>query len=83
MKILITGSGGLIGSELCNYFGALKYKIIGIDNNQRKSFFGAGGSVDWKIKYLKENLNNYVHFNVDIRDKKSYIKFLKNLNLMQ
>ena len=51
MKILITGSGGLIGSELCNYFGALKYKIIGIDNNQRKFFFGPGGSVDWKIKY--------------------------------
>lgn len=77
MKILITGSGGLIGSELCNYFGALKYKIIGIDNNQRKSFFGPGGSVDWKIKYLKEKLKNYEHFNLDIRDKKKLFKIFK------
>ena len=51
MKVLVTGSGGLIGSEVCNYFDSLKYKIIGIDNNQRKFFFGSSGSVSWKINF--------------------------------
>jgi len=77
MKILVTGSGGLIGSEVCNYFNSLKYKIIGIDNNQRKSFFGSSGSVSWKIKFLKESLLNYTHYNVDIRDKENIFKIFK------
>lgn len=77
MKILITGSGGLIGSELCNYFDNLNYKIIGIDNDQRKLFFGKNGSVNWKIKELKENLKNYTHHNIDIRDKKKLLYIFK------
>ena len=77
MKILITGSGGLIGSELCDYFDKLNYKIIGIDNDQRKLFFGKNGSVNWKIKELKQNLKNYTHYNIDIRDKKKLFKIFK------
>ena len=77
MKILVTGSGGLIGSAVCEYFSSLKYKIIGIDNNQRKFFFGKNGSVNWKIKFLKEKLSNYVHFDLDITDKKKLIRIFK------
>ena len=71
MLILVTGSGGLIGSEVCNFFHSQNYKIIGIDNNQRKKFFGNGGSVTWQIKFLKEKLNNYNHLSIDIRQKRS------------
>ncbi len=70
MKILVTGSGGLIGSEVCAYFDSLNCQILGIDNNYRKLFFGNHGSVSWKIDYLKNKLLNYEHFNVDITDKK-------------
>ena len=77
MKILVTGSGGLIGSAVCEYFSILKYKVIGIDNNHRKFFFGKNGSVNWKIKYLQEKLPNYVHFNVDIRNKKKLTQIFR------
>ena len=39
-SVLVTGSCGLIGSEVCCYFGALGSTIIGIDNNDRAVFFG-------------------------------------------
>ena len=77
MLILVTGSGGLIGSEVCNFFHSQNYKIIGIDNNQRKKFFGNGGSVTWQIKFLKEKLNNYNHLSIDIRQKKEVFKIFK------
>ena len=43
MKILVTGSSGLIGSEVCTYFAKQGYKIHGVDNNQRAVFFGPQG----------------------------------------
>jgi CDP-paratose 2-epimerase len=39
-KILVTGSNGLIGSEVCVYFGQRGLAVHGIDNNQRRVFFG-------------------------------------------
>ena len=43
MKLLVTGSNGLIGSEVCVYFGSRKWNIHGLDNNQRAVFFGPEG----------------------------------------
>ncbi|MBI1768773.1 MAG: NAD-dependent epimerase/dehydratase family protein [Bacteroidetes bacterium] len=68
MKIaLITGSGGLIGSEAARFFSSHFDTIVGIDNNQREYFFGKDGSVNWNINRLKETVNNYIHLNADIR----------------
>ena len=53
--ILITGSGGLIGSAVSNYFLRKKIKIIGIENNQRKKFFGKNGDIKNNIIELKKN----------------------------
>ena len=36
--ILITGSGGLIGSQAVKYFSEKGYSIVGIDDNHRKYF---------------------------------------------
>ena len=39
--LLVTGSSGLIGSEVCVYFAReLGYTVHGVDNNQRAVFFG-------------------------------------------
>ena len=43
MKVLITGSSGLIGSEAVRYFDRRKARVYGIDNNMRADFFGPGG----------------------------------------
>jgi len=66
-KILITGSGGLIGSEAVEYYCNKGYTVIGIDNNFREYFFGNQGSVSWRIEELSKH-KNYIHYNVDIRN---------------
>src|SRR5262249_33466628 len=45
--VLVTGSSGLIGSEVCTYFAEAGYSVHGIDNNQRASFFGPEGDTRW------------------------------------
>ena len=53
---LITGSCGLVGSESSIFFANKGFKIIGIDNNTRKFFFGKDGDITWVKKKLKKNL---------------------------
>ena len=57
--VLITGSAGLIGSEAVEFFAKKKFKIIGIDNNYRKFFFGNSGSVGKRNQQLKKQYKNY------------------------
>ena len=63
--ILITGSCGLIGSETAKFFLKKKFRVIGIDNNFRKKFFGTDASTSWIKKILISN-KNYKHYNVNI-----------------
>lgn len=69
--LIVTGSCGLIGSamvrSLCNQFE----RIIGIDNNQRKNFFGTDGDTSSIQNYLKENIGNYLHYDLDIRNREA------------
>ena len=53
--LLITGSGGLIGSEAVKFFSRKFTKIIGIDNDMRSYFFGKSASVKKNISYIKKN----------------------------
>jgi CDP-paratose 2-epimerase len=49
--LLVTGSSGLIGSEVCAYFArASGYQIHGVDNNQRAIFFGPHGDTRWNAE---------------------------------
>ena len=69
MKIaIITGSAGLIGSQACNFFSGEGYKIIGIDNDMRAYFFGEDSSTKDSLESLKSKINDYEHYNIDIRD---------------
>jgi len=69
MKIaIITGSGGLIGSEATEFFISKFDKVIGIDNDLRQYFFGANASTNWNVERLKTTYDNYVHHSLDIRD---------------
>ena len=69
MKIaLITGAGGLIGSEAVAFFSTKFDKIIGIDNDMRQYFFGSEASTDWNTRRLQEEYSNYEHLSLDIRN---------------
>lgn len=75
---IITGSGGLIGSEAVEFFSEKFDLVIGIDNNQRKVFFGSDASVEWNLKRLREATGNYQHFDCDIRDYHSLEKIFSS-----
>ena len=78
-KILVTGSSGLIGSEVCEYFSNQGYEVHGIDNNQRASFFGPQGDTRWNQKRLEEGLQRFTHHELDIRDRGSVKALLAEL----
>ncbi|MCW3091609.1 MAG: NAD-dependent epimerase [Ferruginibacter sp.] len=77
---LITGSGGLIGSESVSFLHDKFDVIIGIDNNLRAYFFGDGASTNWNVSRLQEQFPNYRHYNVDIRDYEQLGNIFKEYN---
>jgi CDP-paratose 2-epimerase len=78
-KILVTGSSGLIGSEVCVFFSKIGYEIHGVDNNQRAVFFGASGDTRWNQKRLESTLPGFVHHELDIRDRNGVLNLLKEV----
>ncbi len=78
-KILVTGSSGLIGSEVVVHFNALDWRVFGIDNNMRMDFFGPEGDTRWNCKRLVEKCNNFVHFDIDIRNRQQLMEFMKEI----
>lgn len=77
--MLITGSSGLIGSEVCVYFDNLGWKIYGIDNNNRELFFGPQGDTRWNQRRLQEKLSNFTHCELDIRDRKGVLNIISEI----
>jgi CDP-paratose 2-epimerase len=78
-KILITGSAGLIGSEVAAYFDAAGWEVHGVDNNQRAVFFGPQGDTNWNLKRMQQTLKNYHHHAIDIRDRYAVIDLIQRL----
>lgn len=76
-KALITGSGGLIGSESVRFFSKKGFEIHGVDNDMRQYFFGPEASTKWSVKELKKNIPKYFHNNFDIRDNNKVEKIFK------
>lgn len=66
--VLITGSGGLIGSAAAQHFSAYFDTVVGVDNDLRASFFGPEASTRWNVEELRGRLSNYQQHDADIRD---------------
>lgn len=79
MKLLVTGSSGLIGSEVVSYFSALGWQVHGVDNNMRADFFGPQGDTRWNQKRLLEQFPGFKHHELDIRDRKAVLECLVTL----
>jgi CDP-paratose 2-epimerase len=76
MRALITGSGGLIGSECARLLCTEGWDVIGADNNMRAVFFGPQGSTQAVVDGLQKEFSNYTHFNLDIRDRRAVRELL-------
>ncbi len=78
-KVLVTGSSGLIGSEVCLDFAREGWEIHGIDNNQRAVFFGPKGDTRWNQHRLERTIKGFVHHELDIRDRQGVLDLMKQL----
>jgi CDP-paratose 2-epimerase len=76
MRVLITGSSGLIGSEAVIYFDALGADVVGVDNNMRATFFGADGDTRWNLGRLKKLAPRFEHVELDIRNREGVLALL-------
>ena len=77
--IIVTGCLGLVGFEACNFFSKKNFKVVGIDNNYRKYFFGVEGSNLFRLKILNEKIENFEYYNLDIRSYEKLNKIFKKI----
>lgn len=77
--LLVTGSSGLIGSEVADYFCRRGWNVHGIDNNMRADFFGPQGDTRWNQRRLKAIHAGFHHHELDIRDQQTVLSALEQL----
>jgi nucleoside-diphosphate-sugar epimerase len=69
-KVLITGSGGLIGSECVRMLAKNGWNVVGVDNDMRQQFFGAAGTTRQVVRDLIDSVPHYRHTGL-IRDRQA------------
>jgi CDP-paratose 2-epimerase len=78
--LLVTGSSGLIGSEVVDYFCRIGWEVHGVDNNLRADFFGPQGDTRWNQRRLTEAHPSFRHHELDIRDRSAVLLALQDLS---
>jgi CDP-paratose 2-epimerase len=78
-RALVTGSCGLVGSEVSVDLGHRGFQVFGIDNNERAIFFGPEGDTSWSLKRLRSSIVEYTHFDIDIRDRAGVLKLMADV----
>ena len=68
-SLLVTGSNGLIGSEIVAFFANSGWRVHGADNNMRASFFGPAGDTRWNQARLTTLYKAFTHCEIDLRDR--------------
>lgn len=76
---LVTGSSGLIGSEMATFFAAMGHEVHGVDNNMRAEFFGPQGDTRWNQHRLEQELARFSHHELDIRNRGGVAELIKTL----
>ncbi|MBA3915032.1 MAG: NAD-dependent epimerase/dehydratase family protein [Acidobacteriales bacterium] len=69
LRALITGSGGLVGSECTRLLCESGWEVTGVDNDMRREFFGREGSTLHEVSRLQSMFPGYEHCAMDIRDR--------------
>jgi CDP-paratose 2-epimerase len=66
---VVTGSSGLIGSEMVTTLDGRGWAVHGVDNNMRMDFFGPDGDTSANLERLVEATERFTHNAVDVRDR--------------
>src|SRR5271166_806263 len=78
-SVLVTGSCGLIGSEVSLFFARHGFQVHGIDSNHRAIFFGPEGDTSWVLDRLRREIPGYQHRALDIRQRDELLAFIDEL----
>jgi CDP-paratose 2-epimerase len=79
VRILVTGSSGLIGSEAVRHFAGGGHVVYGLDNNMRRQFFGPAGDTTWNLRRLMREARDFHPQIIDIRDRGRVLAFFKSV----
>src|SRR3954452_19806067 len=71
---IVTGSSGLIGSEVVAFLDERGWAVQGVDNNMRADFFGAEGDTTWNLERLRRETRSFTHNAIDIRDRDAILR---------
>lgn len=82
-QAVVTGSGGLIGSESVRQLVREGFDVVGIDNDARASFFGAEASTRANSEELAETLDNFRWEELDIRDEDGVDRVFRELDSLE
>src|SRR3990172_2830616 len=77
MKVLVTGSSGLIGSEAVVHYDTRNDTVIGVDSNARADYFGPEGDTTWNLRRLKACTRKFVHYDLDVRDRAGVLNLIE------
>lgn len=77
--MLITGSCGLIGSEVLRYFAREGFAVTGVDDNHRAVFFGAEGDTRWVLDSILKEVPGYRHVALDIRNREGVLALVREV----
>src|SRR5277367_4813559 len=78
-SLLVTGSSGLIGSEIVSRFAELGWSVHGVDNNMRADFFGPAGDTRWMQNRLGHLHRSFTHHELDIRDRVGVLQLVRSV----
>ena len=73
---IVTGSSGLIGSEVVAFLDERGWRVEGVDNNMRADFFGPEGDTTWNLERLLRETTRFTHNDLDIRDRDAMLRLL-------
>ena len=78
-SVLVTGSCGLIGSEVSAFLSREGFRVTGIDSNHRAVFFGPEGDTTWVLERLRREIPDYRHAALDIRIRQEVLDLVREV----
>jgi CDP-paratose 2-epimerase len=78
-RLLVTGSCGLIGSEVAVFFARRNFSVTGLDSNHRAVFFGPAGDTRPALERLRREIPGYRHEELDIRNRDGVLSLVRAL----
>jgi CDP-paratose 2-epimerase len=76
---LVTGSSGLVGSEMVATLDRTGWSVHGVDNNMRLSFFGPDGDTTANRERLLSSTKRFQHHELDVRDRAAIERLVREL----